>query len=391
MAGKKLLLQGLTAATHLRALKSSLAMDGLERALLSVAFVTESGVAVIASELAGAGDKVEAYVGIRNDITSREGLVALIIAGVKVHYVDTGAKNLLFHPKIYLCRSKTRAEAIIGSANLTLGGLNNNIESSVLLDLDLGLEDDQEFVQSVLGEFDGLAAVHPQHVVRIESAADVDELFAEGRVVDEAPSSPPQGTIPSQPKGVDVLPPIGLDVPRLGSPVKKPAPGKGKKASAAGNLSGTNGEESSAGFPLELLWRSKPLTERDLVIPSGKTTHPTGSINLDKGLLETGVDHRHYFRDEVFAALDWKPKSQTVEEAWAAFQLIVKGVHRGEFDAAVRHTTSTASKAYLQRNAMTRLSWGPMKEFVARKELLDRTMSLHRNKSDATRFVLEID
>ena len=391
MSGKEFLLQGLTADTHRSALRSLFAMDGLERGLLSVAFVTESGVALIASELAAAGARVDAYVGIRNDITSREGLVALLDAGVNVHYVDTGAKNLLFHPKIYLCRSKTRARAIVGSANLTLGGLNNNIESSVVLDLDVGLEDDYRFVQSVIGKFEGLTAVHPKHVVRIESASDVDELLAEGRLVDEASSASPQGTSPSGPKGADELSPIGLKVQRLGTRVKKRATGKGERSTGTVSSEETGGESPGVGVAWELVWRSKELTERDLGVPSGRTTHPTGSINLDKGLLEEEVDHRHYFRDEVFAALAWEPRAQETEEAHARFRLIVKGVHRGEFEAAVRHSTSTTRATYLQRNAMTRLSWGAMKEFVAREDLLGRTMSLYRDKSDQARFVVEID
>ena len=69
----------------------------------------------------------------------------------------------------------------------------------------------------------------------------------------------------------------------------------------------------------------------------------------------------------------------------------MKGIEHGEFKLRIGHTTSTTSKAYLQRNAMTRLSWGPMKEFVARKDLIDRTMSLYRHVSDDSKFVVEID
>ena len=40
---------------------------------------------------------------------------------------------------------------------------------------------------------------------------------------------------------------------------------------------------------------------------------------------------------------------------------------------------------------MTRLSWGPMRDYVAREDLMGRTLSLYRDKADPTRFVLEID
>ena len=133
------------------------------------------------------------------------------------------------------------------------------------------------------------------------------------------------------------------------------------------------------------------MERRDLTIPKAAGTNPTGSINLDRGLLADGVDFRHYFRENVFANLDWQPRRATVDEAFAKFQLVLKGINYGEFDLAIHHTTSTTSKAYRQHNAMTRLSWGPTRVFVARPELLGRTLALCRDTVDPTRFLLEID
>jgi hypothetical protein len=145
------------------------------------------------------------------------------------------------------------------------------------------------------------------------------------------------------------------------------------------------------GVEFEFVWESKPLTRRDLTIPDAPATHATGSINLDKGLLPEHLDHRHYFRDDVFQHLAWRTRSQTVDEAFSKFQLVLKGISYGEFDLAIHHTNSTASRAYRQRNAMTRLSWGPMRQYVARTDLIGRTLALYRDKGDLTRFILEID
>lgn len=114
-------------------------------------------------------------------------------------------------------------------------------------------------------------------------------------------------------------------------------------------------------------------------------------MNLDKGLLPDAVDHRHYFRDDVFPNLTWASRNKTVDEAFAQFQLVLKGISYGEFDLAIRHSHSTTSTGYKQRNATTRLSWGPMREYIARSDLLGRTLALYRDKVDPTRFVLEID
>ena len=120
-------------------------------------------------------------------------------------------------------------------------------------------------------------------------------------------------------------------------------------------------------------------------------TNKTGSVNLDKGLMAKEVDHRHYFREEIFNELLWSPAKKTTEEAYAKFHLILKRLSYGEFDLRIGHTIGTTSKAYQQNNAMTRLSWGPMSKHIARPDLIGRTLALYRDNADPTRFVLEID
>ena len=137
---------------------------------------------------------------------------------------------------------------------------------------------------------------------------------------------------------------------------------------------------------------SKELERRDLNIPRpGRNTNATGSINLDKGLMKASVDHRHYFREVVFAGLSWPAKSGQVDTASASFALTIKGVDHGTYDFTVRHTTSTTSATYLQKNAMTRLSWGEAKTLVQDRSLLGRHLALYRDRADATRFMLEFD
>src|SRR5690606_12756867 len=53
-----------------------------------------------------------------------------------------------------------------------------------------------------------------------------------------------------------------------------------------------------------LMWESNGLTERDLNIPTGPNTNPTGSMLFKKGNMDD-IDQRHYFREDVFVDLDW--------------------------------------------------------------------------------------
>lgn len=148
---------------------------------------------------------------------------------------------------------------------------------------------------------------------------------------------------------------------------------------------------SFLGATWDLVWESKPLTRRDLTIPTASGTNPTGSVNLDKGLLAPDVDHRHYFREEVFAHLAWPSQAGQVDTAEAIFGLKIGERFYGVFELTVRHTTSRTSVTYIQRNAMTRLSWGPIREHIAREQLIDHTLKMYRDRDDKSRFLLHID
>lgn len=407
MAKKEFIFQGFTAKTHTAAILRLFDVVDIQRAIVSVAFVSQSGVDLLAARLAPHGARTKAFIGIRNDITSTQGAKALLSAGASLFVVDTGSRNLLFHPKLYLVKGKKEARLMIGSANLTLGGLNNNIEAGVAIDLDLTDPQEKALVDGIEAEFDALVAAYPDNVLPITTNAQLDTLQASGRLIDETVASPPRPISAATSPAGDVVPRIKLKVlplRKLLAAAKKavkpavkvaiPAPPAKKAAAAAKKIAAAAPAvvpaPAAAGIQYQLVWESKPLTERDLNVPTGKNTHPTGSINLDKGLLPVAVDHRHFFRDIVFSALAWSPTARpTMEEAYGKFQLVLKGISYGEFDLRIGH--STAVGTYAQNNAMTRLSWGPMRGHIARPDLIGRTLALYRDLADPKRYLLEID
>jgi HKD family nuclease len=398
MAKKEFILQGFTARTHANAVRELFQIPDIEKVILSVAFVAESGVQQIETQLKTHASHLTIFAGIRNDITSHQALTRLRDIGGKLYTVDTGSRTVIFHPKLYLVRGKNRARLVVGSANLTLGGLNNNIEAGMLLDFDLADAADKAVVAQIEAQLAALPSDHPVNIVKVTTLADLDTMLASGRIVDEMAITPPKPTTYAGGAGTDTVPRIKLKVTMLRRALKKAkAAAKKPKTTKAAAAPGKAGAPAAApappaaGVALELIWESKPLTHRDLTIPVAGGTHATGSINLDKGLLPEEVDHRHYFRDDVFPHLAWAAKSATVDEAFAKFQLVIKGISYGEFDLAIRHTNSTTSAAYMQRNAMTRLSWGPMREYIAKPDLIGRTLALYRDEFYPTRFVLEID
>lgn len=390
---KELILQGLTARTHVDAINEMFAVDDLARAIISVAFVSESGVNLLADKIAPHANKFAVFAGIRNEITSAQAMRRLLSLGVSLYAVDTGSRTLIFHPKIYYVRSGEGAAISVGSANLTLGGLNNNVEAGVVLKLTLDGADGV-LLSGLESQFDELLATHPENVIAIASEKVIDDLLASGRLADEASMLPPRPTTTAKPGSADPTPRMKLQPKAIRSTIKKPqAPAVPMVPVLATAQPAVNTVATpTTGVNYDLLWVSKALERRDLNIPvPGYNTNATGSINLDKGIMEDDVDHRHYFREEVFSALDWPTQPGQVDTATATFAVTIKGVDHGTHELTVRHTTSTTSKTYKQRNAMTRLSWGGLKAAVGDASLLGRHMALYRDSADPTRFMLEID
>lgn len=374
----------------------------VERAIISVAFASKDGVDLIEPVLAPHADKIVVFAGIRNEITSAQALKRLLEIGVSLYAVDTGSRTLLFHPKLYHVRGGEAAHLSVGSANLTLGGLNNNIEAGVLLELDLDDEDDAAFVEELEESFDGLPAEHPENVFVVADEAAIDELLDAGRLIDETAAPPPRTATKAKAGSTDPTPRMKMQPkpirgkpkpkapPAPAAPVQAPAAAAPAAAAPAAAAPGNAPGASATVAPdLELVWESKPLSRRSLGIPTGANSNPTGSTTLGSGTFDD-IDRVTYFRDDLFGHLDWTLNG-TIETAQQEFDLVIKGVLVGTFDLTLRHSLTRAAAAAADHNSPTSLSWNEARPLVAREDLLDRTMRIWRSTEDPTEFQIEID
>ena len=101
----KFVLQAATTENHLTIVKEALSVDEVEQAIIGTAFMTEGGVSLIEKELRAISSKVTLIVGIRNGITTAQGIEMAIDIGCKVIAVDTGTRGRIFHPKIYYIKT----------------------------------------------------------------------------------------------------------------------------------------------------------------------------------------------------------------------------------------------------------------------------------------------
>lgn len=161
----------------------------------AVAFVKRSGVIHIADGLRAFArhGRVRMTVGVSMGGTSIEGLESLLdcIGGRGEVWVFHNENGPTFHPKMYVFSNERNSEVIIGSGNLTQGGLFANYESSIELSLDLANPEDHALsikVESILNEYtDGNSGT----AVPL-SYESLERLHAAGYVVPEAQMHPPK-------------------------------------------------------------------------------------------------------------------------------------------------------------------------------------------------------
>jgi HKD family nuclease len=404
MGKSQFILQGFTPRTHLEAVRRLFEVAGMAKAILSVAFANEAGVELVAEQIERAGNKTTAFVGINNAITSRQALTRLFQLGVRLFVVDTGSPNILFHPKLYFARGAEQARLIVGSANLTAGGLNNNVEAGMAVELDLAIDADRAVAEQVEAEFDRSLTTFATNITAMENLEAIQHLQDTNRLLDEAVIRAQRAAAASQrlsdaQSPTDWVSPIKL----LVKPIWPTS-----RQSAVGDANSTTPDrtppDTATPSPVapvipalpdwDLVWRSNALTERDLNIPTGGNTAVTGSMLFKQGQW-SHVDQRHYFRDDVFGDLIWtadsRPRRTHLERARANFTMVIEGVNHGDYTLRLTHNGDATSRAYEQSNSMTQVHWEGVTGLIRRRSLLRKRMSLYRDKNDRTRFMIEIN
>ncbi len=154
----------------------------------AIAFVKRSGTRHIRQPLLAFSNRAEVRISSGIDFygTSREGLVDLLQStpgGQVFVYRNNGPYT--FHPKIYLFKSNTRADLVVGSGNLTGGGLFTNYEASLAASLDLTMPGDIGLLQSVEATLDSWSQPEDGRC-HLLSAELIEQLEQQGYVRTEA-------------------------------------------------------------------------------------------------------------------------------------------------------------------------------------------------------------
>ncbi len=130
-----------------------------------------------------AGASIRFVLGIDLDGTSVEVLREISSWYISAIIVKHRRSGHTFHPKLYLFEWVNQAEIIIGSSNITDGGLYGNYESSVRIHF--GLPEDQEFYNSSQNELRRFLDPHGNTAYPLTNVL-IDRLVARGLLPTEA-------------------------------------------------------------------------------------------------------------------------------------------------------------------------------------------------------------
>lgn len=354
----------------------------LDRLIISSAFSNSAGVAAVSTALAPVAGVCRAFIGVRNGSTTAQATAALLKLGVELYALDTATRSRIFHPKAFIATGSGQARAIVGSANLTHAGLFNNIEAGTDIELDLADASDKAFVDTMLDGFDDLMNKHPQHCFQINSGRQIIDLMKQGILEDER-NPKTQTTFGSGKQGAATSkPPINL--PSKSPPVK-PRSRKPKVGTT------TPAANTSAAPPIfgQVVWAKPNLRETDLKLNAGHTAAQLRLTQARYKVNGTVIDQTTYFRNQVFAGLNWTfNTAANKDEAVAPISLVIAGVHVGDFDLQLSHKPAWAAG---QGNYTTGLHWGNASSHIKHRGLLGRTLTLYQPSTAGARYVIEIN
>ena len=249
--------------------------------------------------------------------------------------------------KVIVGSGTNSAKVICGSANITTGGLANNIEAGIISKLNLRCESDEKFLTEVREYIDNIIHNYPQNVKKISEDRELDELYEQGLVVDENQRKLRNNFFcaskEKQEKSIVSRFPL----------VNKKLLNFGKKQKQT-NAILRKLDQVIVEEVCEEVWKSNKLTKSHLGIVK-KGTHAKGEMSLGKGQYRQ-IDQFTYFRDTVFRDLDWKNNKSGDEIANAYFTMIICGINYGEYKLRILHKRK-GMVAYQQNNYVTNVCW----------------------------------
>lgn len=363
--------------------------EGYDELKIAVAWAKRSGLGRVWDALGdfrAQGGTVVLVVGVSEGGATKEGLqLALDIADEAYVFHDP---RRTFHPKVYLALSSGKRSLLVGSSNLTAGGLSWNYEASVWVDWDAG--EGEDVTDEVNAWFDALSArtascspLTAQLIDDLEASGDiVIGSEARGRRVQPKKSDAPEdndsiiaatisGLFKPVLTGLRKLPALSAKIPAsVAAPAPKPSPSKPASVGAPANA-------GPAPFPIDDVQRRwvKELDHTAAQQAKSAKTKTTGNLRLSRE--EAAINHKRYFREDFFGGLPWAPTDgkDSEQEVMVGFHTWIDGQDFGVQDLRLSHDPGRISG---QGNVPTVLHWGVLGPEMRSTNYIGHFVSIER-------------
>lgn len=368
----------------------------LTRLDVVVAWAKRSGLSRLKRDLETIGTRgaeTRIIVGIDEGGATRQGLeLARALFGTVHVFHDRSGRT--FHPKVYLARGDTSARLMVGSHNLTAGGVYFNYEAG--LEAELELPDDAGLLASVQEYIDRL---HADTQLCLELTDDVmTELLTNPRYRiqnEDARGRPAAENKPEElDSDVDVDDEEAAGAPSIfgaSAESKRPDPGTGSliKKAVAKKAGGAPPAPQVPQHPMHGVvvkrW-FKALSASDAQHPPKAGSNVTGVLRL----VQAGhaIDQTRYFRHDLFVALPWAgtPKARGLfEQTVVPFEVVIGGTSLGTHNLRV---DDAAYREAGQGNHTSVLHWDGLGPTLAASDYTDHYVVLERRADGTYRLEL---
>lgn len=377
---------------------------GFDELKITVAWAKRSGLGRIwdaLEEFRSWGGTVTLIVGVSEGGATREGL-ELALQASDASYVFHDPRRT-FHPKVYFASSSGQRSLLVGSSNLTAGGLAWNYEASVWMEFKADEGHDltdavDEWFDSLILQTQSCKPLTTALIEEIQNSSDIT-LGSESR------TRRAQGKTSDTPEDNDSMVPATIS--GLFKPVVdglKKLPGLSAKIAPKANpstgarpripQSSSKPEEvkdptraSAAPFQDDGVQRRwfKLMDSTAAQQVKSKRSHPTGNLRLSQA--DAPVNHTRYFRNDFFGGLPWTPREnmESELEVYVGFQTWIDGKDLGIQELRISHNPQRISG---QGNVPTILHWGAISSLLRETNYVGMYITLERIHSGTFNLII---
>ncbi len=366
---------------------------------IAVAWAKRSGLGRAREHLEAfrsAGGKLSMIVGVSEGGATREGLELALELATEVYVFHDPRRT--FHPKVYLATGDDRQSLLVGSSNLTAGGLGWNYEASLWLDWQDANPNEtvvqvQTWLDRLRAETGACLPLTNELIEKMVASPDIlinSELRARrvARKNDDAPEDTDSSDIGAAAGLFGAVTAQLRKLPALSTQSAVTSRAKNVDVSSLGTAGAPTAGSDAVPLGDQTVVRRwyRELGYTQAQQKRTPTTQVKGSMTLTKA--GSDVDHLTYFYDSFFAGLPWSPVPGTSDqvEVEVAFHVWIDGHDLGVHELRISHAPHRASS---QGNVPSWLHWNTLGAYLQATSYVGFYATLERLQNDEFRLVID--